>query len=321
VLGCALAIIGVASIQHTVIIGMDVRELHPANFLIPTGVGSFFGTLIVIVWRYRADLAARNAELEAERRRTEELLREVADLAAERGHMVEQAYEALAAAERAAMAGQIAGQAAHDLNNLLSVMMSGIELADEGILRQDDVESMRVAGRRSAALVQRMLAMVRRRTLHHPEMVDVARTMEELRPVLERLVRDGQVLSLEATTAMAWVDPFDLELSVLNLVANARDAAEKGPIRVAVTTLPDHVQVDVVDEGPGMTEAQLARAMKPLFSTKGAKGTGLGLAIVQEAMEACEGTVELLSTAGEGTTARLTLWAQPPDSAETPMVH
>ncbi len=309
---CGSAIVAVALVQHIVVLGLGWSELRGSTFVIPASVGSFFGTLLVVVWRLRTRLAAERHALEAERARIQALLLQVEALAAERGDMVEEALDALEASRRAASAGLIAGHTAHDLANFLSVVNGGLGLLADGVpLEPGDAAAMQRAAERASVLARRLLRFVRDQAAHEPERVDLASVVHELQPVLERMLPVGQHLVVEPLEGTAWVDRFDLELAVMNLVGNARDASPQAA-RIELRTVHegDEVVLEVVDHGEGMGPDQLAQTERPLFTTKGVGGTGLGLAIVRKGMDACGGRLELRSALGEGTTARLVMRAE-----------
>jgi CheY-like chemotaxis protein len=177
------------------------------------------------------------------------------------------------------------------------------------------------AARRGASLTQRMLAFARRQELT-PADVDLRRLIDGLREMLDRSLGSYATLVIDVPPALPHVraDQGQLEMALLNLALNARDAMPAGG-PIAITARPaaleaenglrlppgGYVGLSVRDRGVGMDAATLRRSIEPFFTTKGAgKGTGLGLAMVHGLAEQLEGRLELESSLGQGTTA--TLW-------------
>lgn len=146
---------------------------------------------------------------------------------------------------------------------------------------------------RGTALTQRLLAFARRQELR-PQAVDACALVDEMRELLERAVGPGVRIAFHVPSALPWVcaDSNQLELAILNLAVNARDAMPSGG-RLTIglgldeaggklhPTAPARIFIAVEDTGVGMDEATLARATQPFFTTKGpGKGTGLGLSMV-----------------------------------------
>jgi len=237
-----------------------------------------------------------------------------------------QAEEALRQAQKIEAIGQLTGGIAHDFNNLLAVVMGNLELLRKR-LPQDErmarlVESALEGAQRGAALTQRLLAFARRQDLR-PAPVDV--------PVLVRGMTDLLQRSLGPTVRVrthfplhlppAQVDANQLEMALLNLAVNARDAMpEGGALDIMAeeidspAALPDglppgrYVKLSLADSGHGMDPDTLARASDPFFTTKGlGKGTGLGLSMVQGLAAQSGGKLVLQSNVGEGTNVQLYL--------------
>ncbi len=176
------------------------------------------------------------------------------------------------------------------------------------------------AAERGATLTQRMLAFARRQELK-PETVDVGALVRGMAELLHRTIGAGISIGTEFPLALRPVhaDPSQLELAVMNLVVNARDAMpdggkvtiegkEKRIGRGAELAPGDYVRLSVIDRGQGMDKETLARAMEPFFTTKGVgKGTGLGLSMVHGFAEQCGGRLILKSRIGKGTKAELWL--------------
>lgn len=222
--------------------------------------------------------------------------------------------------------GQLTGGVAHDFNNLLAAIMGGLELLKKR--HNDDpksrqlIEQSEQGAKRGVALTQRMLAFARRQELK-PEPVDVPELIEGISELLKRTIGPTFVLELDLPDGLppAQTDPNQLELAILNLAVNARDAMpEGGVIRIAAYACrPEEGEKDlpgsdnficlaVIDTGVGMDAETVARATEPFFTTKGVgKGTGLGLSMVQGLAAQLGGRLRLVSEKGRGTTAELLL--------------
>ena len=232
------------------------------------------------------------------------------------------AEEVLRQAQKMELIGQLTGGVAHDFNNLLQVVASGLQLLerrDDPELRRRVFDGMRQAVERGAGLTRQLLTFSRRRPLR-PEPIDPARHVAGMRELLQRSLRgDLHVqMKLGPDTWPVEVDPGELELVMLNLCVNARDAmTEGGTITVTVENRPGHsegdlrgdfVRLSVEDTGTGMTPEVLARAFEPFFTTKDVgKGSGLGLAQVYGFAKQSGGHVGIDSEVGHGTTVTLLL--------------
>ncbi|KPF68324.1 chemotaxis protein CheY [Bosea sp. AAP35] len=236
-----------------------------------------------------------------------------------------QAEEALRQSQKIEAIGQLTGGVAHDFNNLLAVVIGNLDLlqkrmpADPKLVRL--VENALQGAQRGAALTQRMLSFARRQDLR-PEAVDVPALVRGMQDLLQRSL--GPQTQIETRfplgSVCARADANQLEMALLNLVVNARDAMPEGGtisigLRQAVGgwasggTLPgEYLCLSVSDTGEGMDEATLARAREPFFTTKGVgKGTGLGISMVHGFAEQSGGKLVLKSRKGEGTTAEIWL--------------
>jgi nitrogen-specific signal transduction histidine kinase/CheY-like chemotaxis protein len=238
--------------------------------------------------------------------------------------------------------GQLTGGVAHDFNNLLMAILGNLDLLRKRL--PDDTRIQRLiegamqGAKRGASLTQRLLAFARRQELH-AESVDAAALIRDIDELLQRSVGPRIEVRLEAPDSLppAKVDPNQLELAILNLVVNARDAMPNGGvvgIEVAEAQAPhrgvpdlapgDYLRICISDNGTGMDAETLKRAIEPFFSTKElGKGTGLGLSMVHGLAVQSGGTLRLTSTPGSGTTAELWLplaatpAAKPVQTAET----
>ncbi len=239
---------------------------------------------------------------------------------------LERVRETLLQAQKMDAIGQLTGGVAHDFNNLLMAILSSLELLRKRI--PDDKLSIRLldnameGARRGATLTQRLLAFARRQDLHL-SWVDIPPLVRGMTDLIERSLGPSiQIetrfpLRLEGVTA----DVNQLEMAVLNLVVNARDAMPGGGLitigareqsvgdpNVHLLRPGDYVVLSVADEGTGMDAETLARAAEPFFTTKGiGKGTGLGLSMVHGVAEQFGGRLVLQSEVGKGTLAELWL--------------
>jgi PAS domain S-box-containing protein len=243
---------------------------------------------------------------------------------------LEKAREGLFQSQKMEAVGQLTGGIAHDFNNLLTVILGSLEIARKRIGENDPVtrlidNAMRGA-QRGAALTQRMLAFARHQDLKL-EAVDIPALIRGMTELLERTLGPSVMIETRFPLNLQWVtaDPNQLEMAVLNLAVNARDAMpEGGPIILAAraeTISPasltglkagTYVCLSVTDRGVGMDEDTLSRAIDPFFTTKElGKGTGLGLSMAHGVAQQFGGRIVLKSRPGEGTTAELWLPVAP----------
>lgn len=277
-------------------------------------------------------LEARVAE------RTDELTRQIAER--------QRVEETLHQMQRLEAIGQLTSGIAHDFNNLLTVVLGNLDmiaLAPEGQTPDERMaerlEHIRIAAERGATLTAQLLAFARRQRLE-ARSVDLNETVERLTGLLSSTL--GRSIGIEARMpANLWpamVDPTQIELIILNLAINARDAMPNGgtlTISTANVTLGEpqrseeplageYVCVSVADTGTGMSDAVLARAFEPFFTTKEiGKGSGLGLAQVFGFAKQSGGGVRIDTAPGKGTTVcvflpRALRAPQQPDAADAP---
>ena len=250
---------------------------------------------------------------------------------------VERTREALAQSQKMDAIGQLTGGIAHDFNNLLMAALSSLTLlqkrlpADPQALRL--LENAVHAVERGTTLTQRMLAFARRQDLK-AERVEIPTLVRGMTDLLSRSL--GPSYSIETrfplTLGVVTADANQLEMALLNLVVNARDAMpEGGAITIAardrivgpgdaIGLAPGrYVSLCVSDTGSGMDADTLARAMEPFFTTKGVgKGTGLGLSMVHGLAGQSGGRLFLESQLGEGTVADL--WLPTAEASPEPAV-
>ena len=218
--------------------------------------------------------------------------------------------------------GQLTGGIAHDFNNLLMVIAGGLDMLDrrsDPERRQRLMDGMRQAAQRGAALTRQLLAFSRRQSLA-PEPVDLAHRISRMRELLDRSLRGDVHVDVQFAPDL-WpveVDPGELELVILNLAVNARDAMpEGGTILLQASNAPDEqvldqrgdfVRLAVIDSGTGIPVELRERVFDPFFTTKEmGKGSGLGLAQVYGFARQSGGTVWINSESGFGTSVVLLL--------------
>jgi len=236
------------------------------------------------------------------------------------------AREALFQSQKMEAIGQLTGGVAHDFNNLLMAILSSLTLLERRVSgdasAQRLIDNARQGAERGAALTQRMLAFARRQELN-PEPVDIPVLVRGMTELLQRTIGPSHPIGLQFPLSLPWVlaDANQLEMALLNLAVNARDAMPDGgaiSITASEAAVEDrkldglapgrYVKLAVIDTGTGMDAATLARATEPFFTTKGVgKGTGLGLSMIHGLAEQMKGELVLRSVVGRGTTAELWL--------------
>jgi signal transduction histidine kinase/CheY-like chemotaxis protein len=273
-------------------------------------------------------MARLNAELE---KRVEE---RTADLAAANRKLLSQIDErervqtTLQQMQRLEAVGQLTSGVAHDFNNLLTVVLGNLRFLERSLSKGDPklvqrLSFMRTAAERGAKLTHQLLAFSRRQRLE-PKLLDLNEAIESLGD----LMRSTMGGSIEIETRLgkglwpALVDPTQLELVVLNLAINARDAMKVGgtvfvetdnvrlgpPLRPEDPPEGEYVMIAVKDNGTGMTEDVLVKCFEPFFTTKDVgKGSGLGLSQVLGFAKQSGGGVNIQSCLGEGTTVSVYL--------------
>lgn len=262
--------------------------------------------------RSRDILTEANAELE---RRVED-----------RTHEREAALARIHEMQKMESLGQLTGGVAHDFNNLLMVILVNLELLRKRL--PDDPMATRLlngaiqGAERGATLTERMLAFARRQELK-PETVDVPSLVNGMTDLLRRSLGPAIQIGTDFINDLPAirVDPNQLELTLLNLAVNARDAMPLGgQLVIAARRMADstggpvglvpgpYLRLAVSDGGLGMDAETLKRATEPFFTTKGVgKGTGLGLSMVHGFAAQSGGGMQIISNPGVGTTIELWL--------------
>lgn len=234
----------------------------------------------------------------------------------------EQLEAALRQAQKLEALGQLTGGVAHDFNNLLTAALTNLHLMarhlPEGATRY--LDGANAALDRAKKLTGQLLAFSRQEAVN-PVVVDLGDSLRGMANLLERSIRADIALNWDlAPLPMAVeVDPVQLEMAVLNLVINARDAMPRGGrIRVSARPAGDSILLEVADSGQGMPPEVQARAFEPFFTTKSdGRGTGLGLSMVYGFARQSGGNAEIESTPGQGTLIRIAL----PATAKRPVAE
>lgn len=251
-------------------------------------------------------------------RRTREAL-EAARRLQEESEARRQAEEALLQAQKMEALGRLTGGVAHDFNNALMVISGNLHLLrlSQPQAPTKFVDAIGRAVESATKLTRQLLAFSRRQALA-PVTVRLQERLPALRDLLAPVLGSQVELQLQVDpqTAPVHVDPAELELALLNLAVNARDAMPKGGrfgILAADADGGARVCIEVSDSGEGMPPEVAARAFDPFFTTKPlGVGTGLGLSQVQAFCKRAGGDVSLRSQPGEGTTVRMQLPAAEP---------
>lgn len=244
---------------------------------------------------------------------------------------LEEAREALLQSQKMEAIGHLTGGIAHDFNNLLMAIQGSLELLQRRLPGHDPkiarlIDNAVQGTRRGTALTQRMLAFARRQELRLAPL-DVREVVQQMTNLLQSSL--GPQVRVEtdfpAELPRAIADAPQLELALLNLAINGRDAMPKGgTITIGASERADvpglkagkYLCVSVTDTGSGMDEETLQHAMEPFFTTKGiGKGTGLGLPMVHGMAEQSGGKLRLKSRLGRGTTAEIYLPVAPDETA------
>jgi len=222
--------------------------------------------------------------------------------------------------------GKLTGGIAHDFNNLLAAVLGGLGLIERRLPLEEEHKKIigmtRRAAEQGSELVKRLLAFARRQTLQ-PDAVDIARLSATVTDLLAHTL--GGLVQLEWRSEQemwcAYADSTQLELALMNLIINARDAMPKGGT-IAVTGrnsqvgrnhplgLPpgDYVVLAVADDGSGIPASILEQVTEPFFTTKAVgKGTGLGLSMVYGFAHQSGGAIAIESQEGQGTTVEIWL--------------
>jgi signal transduction histidine kinase/CheY-like chemotaxis protein len=238
----------------------------------------------------------------------------------------EEVQAALRQSQKMEAMGQLTGGVAHDFNNLLTPIVGSLDMLQRkglgGEREQRLIAGAVQSAERARVLVQRLLAFARRQPLQMVA-VDVAKLVADMGVLVSSTTGPQIKVVVETAEEMpfAKADANQLEMAILNLAVNARDAMpDGGTLRISAGTdaieqghrsglrAGHYVRLSVADTGAGMDEATLARAAEPFFSTKGVgKGTGLGLSMVHGLASQLGGAITIQSRPGLGTNVELWL--------------
>ena len=235
---------------------------------------------------------------------------------------LERTREVLAQSQKMEAIGQLTGGIAHDFNNLLMAVLGSLELMRKRLPNDPKLKGLlenAVKGaQRGASLTKRMLAFARAQDLKH-EPVDLPGLVRGMTELLQRSLGSSVTIETRFPLTMRSVhaDANQLEMVLLNLVVNARDALPSGG-QIIITAREETITQDqflkpgayaclaICDEGTGMDDETLKHAIEPFFTTKEpGKGTGLGLSVVHGVAQQSGGRLVLKSRKGEGTTAEI----------------
>jgi signal transduction histidine kinase/CheY-like chemotaxis protein len=256
----------------------------------------------------------------------------------ERTREHEAALAQLHEAQKLETLGQLTGGVAHDFNNLLTPIIGSLDLLRRRAPPADKshrhIDMALQAASRAATLVQRLLAFARRQDLQ-PRSVDIVALLRGMQDLISKSVGPMVEVTVDCPGELppARIDPNQLELAILNLALNARDAMAGGG-RLSISARAEQVgpghllapgqylRVGISDTGVGMDAVTLGHAVEPFFSTKGVgRGTGLGLSMVHGLAAQLGGTLYLRSKPGEGTTAEMWLPAAREPAGQEEIEH
>ena len=231
------------------------------------------------------------------------------------------AQEQLRQSQKMEALGQLTGGIAHDFNNLLTVVVGGLDIiakrADDAKLKNYATNAL-AAAERGARLTAQLLAFSRVQRLEvRPTFV--APLIQNMRPLLRNVLGPGitKQFELDEELIPVMADPTQLEVAILNLAINARDAMPDGGVlsfasrQISVTGDPElengeYIELTISDTGVGMPPEIADRAFEPFFTTKEVgKGTGLGLSMVYGMARQSGGAARIESRVGEGTAVKL----------------
>ncbi len=254
-----------------------------------------------------------------------------------------ESQEALESVKRLESVGRLAGGIAHDFNNMLGVIIGFAELALAGIgtnhPASQSVEGVIDAARRSAKITKQLLGYARRQTIR-PKRLDLEYEVGRLLGILDRLIGEQIVLSLDASDDLRRVklDPSQLDQVLTNLCVNAKDAIgnQPGTVRIELSNhevetgdnlstrdlLPgEYVRLSMIDSGKCISPDDMPQLFEPFFTTKDKDGTGLGLATVYGIVMQNGGLITVDSTPGNGAAFHIFLPKAPDEDEESTWKH
>ena len=312
-------------------VAVEAMKLGACDYLIKDPEGNYLKTLPTTV-----ELALKRKQTEAELKDYHERLEAMVEerTAALQAEIVERKNleEQLIQAQKMESIGTLAGGVAHDFNNILTSIYGYSEMAmanlEEGSAVWHDVHEIHKSGERAANLTRQLLAFSRKQVIM-PKALKVNRLINDMQKMLSRLIGEDIRLTTEFDESVGaiYADPGQIEQVILNLVVNARDAvknlspgAEK-IIQVSTSRvlLDDgyvtthlgsssgwYLQLRVEDNGCGMAKEVLDHIFEPFYTTKGkGEGTGMGLSTVYGIVKQNQGSVNVYSEPGQGTTFKI----------------
>jgi signal transduction histidine kinase/CheY-like chemotaxis protein len=285
--------------------------------------------------RRRIEVEAANLALQKSEQRLKALNETLEERIQERSRQLEaetatraRAQDALRETQKLEAIGRMAGGIAHDFNNLLTIIVGNAEFLETSLqngAEQDSAKAIGKAADRGVQLVRKILAFSRTQTLH-PEVIDLRERRAELAEMLERTVRNDVQVHVNFSHDLKTVecDAGELELALMNLCVNARDAMPGGGLvqiegrnvilpstpepgsGARISSAPDavgpFVAISVSDAGSGIAPSDLLHVLEPFFTTKAlGKGTGLGLSQVYGFVQQANGLVTIDTAIGTGT--------------------
>jgi signal transduction histidine kinase len=290
---------------------VDAGTLGPerAFHLLPSAIFSYF----VIVLVLDRCITALRTSLHASELHGQALQQEIDER--------ERMQARLLHAQKMETVGRMASGIAHDFSNVLAVVSGyadarhriddiGDDPADVARDMAEALDGIATSAQRGTTLARRLLTLGRRDDAN-PVLLDAARLLAEMQPLLRRLLPRTIALELEVLPAAlpVRIDARQFELVVLDIASNARDAMpEGGVLRMSARRDEGDAEIAFTDDGHGMSAEQVAQAFEPFYSTKApGAGTGLGLATTHSVITGAGGTVSLDSVPGRGTTLRIRL--------------
>jgi PAS domain S-box-containing protein len=328
------AFVSMTGLDHNQVVGKRVDEVIPESSLTLTleKYGQAIRERKVVRWEETSDYPKGRligevslAPVFDDARRCTHLVGAVHDIT-ERKRLEAQFRQS----QRMESIGQLAGGIAHDFNNLLTVITGTAELTiaqlREGDPLHEDLQEIRRAGERAAALTRQLLAFSRKQVLQ-PQVLNLNTVVAELESMLQRLIGEDIELVVVPTEDLGNVkaDPGQMEQVIANLAVNARDAMpEGGKLTIEMRNVEideqyasqhsvvvepgPYVMLAVSDTGLGMDEVTRGRIFEPFFTTKGpGKGTGLGLSTVYGIVKQSDGLIWVYSEVGQGTSFKIYL--------------
>lgn len=261
------------------------------------------------------------SEIQREKRKAERDLRQTNQKLTLTLQSLASTQEQLIAVEKFRALGQMAGGIAHDFNNALTKMSGVADL----IGRQssevgEEVDLLQTIIADAAGVVRRLCDFYREAPIREAIPVDVNGILDDVRELTRPRWQNGvgnssaniEVKVSARARSFALADPGQLREVLTNLIFNASDAIDlSGTIHLISRDIDDGVEIEVRDDGVGMSPDTLSRCIEPLYSTKGERGTGMGLSIVEAVVQAWDGELLITSEVGEGTSVFVRLRKSP----------